>query len=67
VELTEIETDGAAWWTLGFEARGPVPQSQAILEGTAAVVFDEPMPGGLQLGLNDASSYASWLRRGLRP
>ena len=67
VELTEIELDGAAWWTLGFEASGHVPRSRAVLEETAAVVFSEPMPAGLQLGPNDASSYASWLRRGLGP
>jgi hypothetical protein len=33
------------------------------LEATAALVFDDALPGGLELGTEDSMSYAEWLRR----
>ena len=35
------------------------------LEATAALVFDEPLPGGVEPGPDDSRSYAEWL--GQRP
>ncbi len=63
VELTEVRTRGEAWWTLGFEATGPVGLLHGELEASAALVFAKSLPGGVELGTNDAMSYAEWLRR----
>jgi hypothetical protein len=62
VELTEVRTRGEAWWTLALEARGPAGLLRGELEATAAFVFAESLPGGVELGTNDAMSYAEWLR-----
>jgi hypothetical protein len=65
VELTEIRARGQDWWTLGFEAIGPADLLRSVLEATAALVFDEALPGGVEPGPDDSSSYAEWL--GQRP
>ena len=59
-------TRGEAWWTLGFEAVGPADLGRSELdelEGTAAFVFAQAPPGGVELGINDSRSYAEWLWR----
>jgi hypothetical protein len=61
VELTEVHTRGGAWWTLGFEATGPVSTLRSALEAAATQVFAEPPPGGVELGIDDSTSYARWL------
>lgn len=61
VELTEIRTRGEAWWTLGFESVGPPGLLRSQLEAAAALVFAEPLPGEVEPGLDDSSSYAEWL------
>jgi hypothetical protein len=61
VELTEVRLGGQAWWTLGFEATGPPPLLRAELEATAALVFAQALPPGVQLGTSDSQSYAQWL------
>jgi hypothetical protein len=63
VELTEVITLGESWWTLGFEATGPADVRRTELEATAAFVFGQALPGGVELGLNDSRSYAEWLLR----
>jgi hypothetical protein len=63
VELTEIQTSGEAWWTLGFEATGPVSLLRSELEAAAALVFAQALPGGVELGMDDSRSYLQWLRR----
>jgi hypothetical protein len=63
VELTEIRTHGEAWWTLGFEAAGPVRLLHAELEAAAEVVFARALPGGMELGMDESMSYAQWLSR----
>jgi hypothetical protein len=63
VELTEVQLDGRAWWTLGFEATGPASLLRSELEATAAVVFAQALPGGTELGTDDSRSYAEWLGR----
>ena len=63
VELTEVLLRGEAWWTLAFEATGPASLLRSQLEATAALVFDDALPGGLELGTEDSMSYAEWLRR----
>jgi len=65
VELTEIRTRGQDWWTLGFETTGPADLLRSELEATAALVFDEALPGGVEPGPDDSRSYAAWL--GQRP
>jgi hypothetical protein len=65
VELTEVRTGSQDWWTLGFEATGPVDLLRSELQATAALVFTHPLPGGVQPGLAESSSYAQWLS--LRP
>jgi hypothetical protein len=61
VELTEVRMHGRAWWSLGFEATGPAELLRSELEGTAALVFAEALPGGMKLGPDESASYAQWL------
>ena len=62
VELTEISTRGKVWWSLGFEATGPAKLLRSELEATAALVFTQALPGGVELRTDDSRSYAGWLR-----
>jgi hypothetical protein len=64
VELTEVVARGEAWWTLGFEATGPAEALRGELDAAAALVFARALPGGVELGMDDSTSYAQWLRRG---
>src|SRR5437773_288 len=63
VELTEVHTWAETWWTLGFEATGPASLLRGELEATAALVFAQPLPGGVHVGTDNSRSYADWLRR----
>jgi len=63
VELTEVDVQGQAWWTLGFEATGPAETLRSELDAAVALVFAQAMPGGMEPGLDDSQSYAKWLRR----
>jgi hypothetical protein len=65
VELTEIGMGGEVWWTLGFEATGPVGMLRRELEATTALVFADALPAGVEFGAGSSKSYAEWL--GLRP
>jgi hypothetical protein len=65
VELTEVRTRGQDWWSLGFEATGPAHLLRGELEATAALMFAQPLPGGLEPSLDASRSYAEWL--GQRP
>jgi len=65
VELTEVRARGEAWWTVGFEATGPTDLLRRELEATAALVFAQDLPGGVELGPDSSRSYAEWL--GQRP
>jgi len=65
VELTEVRAGGQDWWTLGFEASGPAHLLRSELEATAALVFAQPLPGGMVPGPAHSRSYAQWL--GQRP
>ena len=62
VELTEVRTRGQDWWTLGFEATGPADLLRSALEATAALMFAQALPGGMQPGPDESRSYAEWLR-----
>jgi hypothetical protein len=61
VELTEVRTSGRDWWTLGFEATGPASLLRSALEATAALVFAQAPPGGVEPGPDKSTSYAQWL------
>ena len=61
VELTEVRTCGQHWWTLGFEATGPVGPLRGTLEAAAALVFAHALPEGVEPGLGESRSYAQWL------
>jgi hypothetical protein len=61
VELTEVRTSGEDWWTLGFEATGPASLLRSALEATAALVFAQALPGGMEPGPDESRSYAEWL------
>lgn len=63
VELTEVRLGGETWWTLGFEATGPVGSLRGVLQSTAALVFDRPPPGDAEFDMNHCQSYAEWLSR----
>jgi hypothetical protein len=64
VELTEIRAHGQDWWSLGLEAIGPADQLGTGLEATAALMFTQSLPAGVELRLENSTSYAEWL--GLR-
>ena len=61
VELTEVRIRGQDWWTLGFEATGPGDLLRSALEATAALVFAQALPGGVEPGTDQSRSYAEWL------
>jgi hypothetical protein len=61
VELTEVRTRGQDWWTLGLEATGPADLLHGELQATAALVFAQPLPAGVEPGLDHSRSYAEWL------
>jgi hypothetical protein len=61
VELTEVRISGQDWWTLGFEATGPADLLRSELQATAALVFAQALPGGMEPGLDESRSYAEWL------
>jgi hypothetical protein len=62
-ELAQAHVHDEPWWTIGFEATGPAGQLRAILEGTAALMFAQPLPAPAELGSENASSYPHWLTR----
>ena len=62
VELTDIVLGATTSWTLGFEASGPPEGRRDTLEAASAFVFAEPMPGGIQLRVEDSGPYTTWLR-----
>ena len=61
VELTEVRAGGQDWWTLGFEATGPAGLLCGELQATAALVFAQVLPGGVEPGPDEARSYGQWL------
>ncbi len=61
VELTEVRTGGQDWWTLGFEAAGPASLLRRELQATAALVFGQALPGGVEPGPDESRPYAHWL------
>jgi hypothetical protein len=63
VELTAIDLHGEPWWTLCFEATGPADVLRHELDAAAALVFADAIPGGVELGIDDAQSYVRWLCR----
>ena len=63
--LAEVSTRGEAWWSLGFEATGPADLLRGQLEATAALVFAETLPGGVEPGPDESRSYAEWLSQWL--
>jgi hypothetical protein len=65
VELTTVHANSQHWWTLGFEATGPVGPLRGTLEAAAALVFAHALPQGVEPGLDESRSYAQWL--GQRP
>jgi hypothetical protein len=67
VELAEARAHGQPWWTLGFEATGPADTLRTVLQATAALVFDQPLPGQAALGPDNSSSYHRWLTQQANP
>jgi hypothetical protein len=63
VELTDIALADSKWWTLGFEATGPVEGRRPSIEAALATVFGDPLPAAVHLGTGNCMSYASWLLR----
>ena len=61
VELTEVRALGRDWWTLGFEATGPADLLRSTLQATAALMFAQALPGGVEPGPDESRSYAEWL------
>jgi hypothetical protein len=65
VELTEIRASGQDWWSLALEATGPVGLLRSQLQATAAHVFAQALPDGVDPGPDHSRSYLQWL--GHRP
>jgi len=63
LELTTVELDGEAWWTLGLEATGPARGLRRAVETAAGCVFDDATPPGLELRFDESMSYSEWLQR----
>jgi hypothetical protein len=63
VELTEVNSGGETWWSLGFEATGPADVLHSTLQGTAALVFAQALPGDAEFDMSHCQSYADWLSR----
>ena len=63
VELTEIRTSGQDWWPLGFEATSPADLLRSERQATAALVFAQALPGGMEPGPDESRSHAQWLGR----
>lgn len=63
VELTEVRSGGKTWWSLGFEATGPVDLLRRTLQDTAALIFAQAPPGDVGFDLGHCQSYAEWLSR----
>lgn len=61
MELTEVRARGQDWWTLGFEATGPAGLLLSALQATAALVFAQALPCGVEPGPNESRSCAEWL------
>jgi hypothetical protein len=61
VKLTEVRMRGQDWWTLGLEATGPADLLRGALQATAALVFAQALPGTVEPGPDESSSYAEWL------
>ncbi len=66
VELTEIRVHHQDWWSLGLEATGPRDLLGPVLLAAAGLVFTQPLPAGVDLGVRDSTSYAEWLGRSRR-
>jgi len=49
------------WWSLGFEATGSADLLRSVLQATAALVFAQALPGGVEPGPDESRSYAEWL------
>ena len=62
VELSEVEADGAAWWSVCLEASGPDAETRhaALARAGAEWLDRDDAPA---LGAEDAQSYPAWLGR----
>ncbi len=65
VELTKVRAHGLAWWSLALEATGPPDLLRGQLEATAAFLFCQGLPAGVELRIDDSWSYAEWLQQRL--
>ncbi len=54
-ELTEIRVHRQAWWSVGFEAAGPVRLRRGALEHAAGLVFARALPPEVQFSLETPS------------
>ncbi len=60
-ELTQATVGGEPWWSLGFEATGSPGMLRSALDQAARLLFAQPLPGGIELGLGRSRSYMDWL------
>lgn len=62
VEVGTVEVDGAAWWTLAFEATGPEAELRWRLHRVvAACVEAAPLADGVVLRLGHSLAYPAFL------
>ncbi|TVZ02235.1 hypothetical protein EAS64_25770 [Trebonia kvetii] len=61
VELAQVQLRGEPWWSVGFEATGPLDLLRGALEHAADIMFALPPPAGVEFSLDTSKSYAKWL------
>jgi hypothetical protein len=60
VELTALQAQGGAWWTVAFESFGPEPDLVPAVKAAAEQFFGSvDLPGGLRAELS--CGYPAWL------
>jgi hypothetical protein len=61
-ELTDLRAFDGSWWTIGFEAFGPLDDRERTLVTAAGHVL-AGLPDGVILRLEDALAYPGWIAR----
>lgn len=61
VELVQVQLRGEPWWSVGFEATGPLDLLRSALEHAAEIMFARQPPAAVEFSLDTSKSYAEWL------
>jgi len=67
VELVQAQLRGEPWWSVGFEATGPLGLLRGALEHAVDIMFARSPPAGVEFSLDTSKSYAEWLTQQPNP